>query len=49
MLTVLQDTARQMKKDEAKALIEKIPTEKDELFAYVIDWAVIDEVRCYWS
>jgi RNA-binding protein 25 len=34
------------KKKNIKALIDKIPTEKDALFAYEIDWEMVDTVRC---
>jgi len=35
------------KKKHIKALIDKIPTEKDALFAYEIDWEMVDTVRFY--
>ena len=33
------------KKKTIKSLIERIPTAKDELFAYTLDWTQVDEVR----
>jgi RNA-binding protein 25 len=35
------------KKKSIKSLIEHIPTTKDELFGYKIEWSVVDEV-CYY-
>lgn len=32
------------KKRIIKSLIERIPTAKDELFAYSLDWTMIDQV-----
>lgn len=32
------------KRKSIKSLIEKIPTEKKELFAYQLDWSVVDNV-----
>lgn len=34
------------KKKSIKSLIERIPTAKDELFAYSLDWECVDQV---WS
>ena len=33
------------KRKHIKNLIEKIPTDKNELFAYNLDWSVVDKVR----
>ena len=33
------------KKRIIKSLIEQIPTAKDELFAYSLDWSIVDQVR----
>jgi len=33
------------KKKSIKSLIDRIPTEKEALFAYEIDWAMVDSVR----
>lgn len=33
------------KRKQIKALIEKIPTSKEELFEYAIDWSLVDTVR----
>lgn len=33
------------KKKNIKALIDKIPTDKDALFSYEIDWEMVDPVR----
>lgn len=41
--------AAEEKRKTIKNLIEKIPTAKDELFGYKVDWAIVDEVysaRC---
>lgn len=39
------------KKRIIKSLIERIPTAKDELFAYSLDWTIVDQVSvccsCY--
>lgn len=37
------------KKRIIKSLIERIPTAKDELFAYSLDWTIVDQVGvcCY--
>ena len=32
------------KKRIIKSLIERIPTAKDELFAYSLDWSIVDQV-----
>jgi len=32
------------KKKHVKSLIDRIPTEKDALFAYEIDWSMVDNV-----
>jgi len=40
----LQAMSVEDKKRAIKALIEKIPTAKDELFAYPIDWPMVDPV-----
>lgn len=32
------------KRKHIKSLIEKIPTEKNELFAYNLDWTIVDKV-----
>ena len=32
------------KKKHVKSLIDRIPTEKDALFAYEIDWTMVDNV-----
>ena len=37
--------AAEQKKQQAKKLIESIPTKKEELFEYPITWAVLDKVR----
>lgn len=37
--------AAEDKKKSIKSLIERIPTAKDELFAYSVDWAHVDQVR----
>ena len=34
------------KKRSIKSLIERIPTAKDELFAYSLDWECVDQVQC---
>lgn len=34
------------KKKSIKSLIERIPTAKDELFAYSLDWECVDQVQC---
>ncbi|GFY67867.1 RNA-binding protein 25 [Trichonephila inaurata madagascariensis] len=41
--SVLQMTIEEKRKH-IKSLIEKIPTEKNELFAFNLDWAVVDKV-----
>lgn len=33
------------KRRHIKSLIEKIPTAKNELFSYPLDWATVDSVR----
>ena len=33
------------KRAKIKTLIESIPTAKDELFAYSLDWSIVDQVR----
>lgn len=35
---------KKAKNEELKSVIEKIPTDKDQLFNYVIDWNVLDQV-----
>ena len=35
------------KKRNIKSLIERIPTAKDELFAYNLEWSIVDQVCCY--
>lgn len=35
------------KKRNIKSLIERIPTAKEELFAYNLEWSIVDQVRCY--
>jgi len=37
--------AKKRKLDDPKSIIDSIPTDKDELFNYTIDWAVVDKVR----
>jgi len=37
-----QENERKVKMEIAKNLIEKIPTEKDKVFAYAIDWQLIE-------
>lgn len=37
--------AAEEKRKTIKNLIEKIPTAKDELFGYKVDWAIVDEVN----
>lgn len=37
------------KKRIIKSLIERIPTAKDELFAYSLDWSIVDQVSVEWS
>jgi hypothetical protein len=42
------EASKQQKKqklEEVKSFIDKIPTEKDELFKYPIDWNIIDKVN----
>lgn len=34
------------KRKHIKSLIEKIPTAKPELFAYPLDWSIVDSVSC---
>jgi hypothetical protein len=36
---------KKAKSEELRSVIEKIPTDKDQLFNYTIDWDVIDQVR----
>ena len=38
------DDEAEDKKRIIKSLIERIPTAKDELFAYSLDWSVVDQV-----
>ena len=35
------------KRAKIKTLIESIPTAKDELFAYSLDWSIVDQVRYF--
>jgi hypothetical protein len=35
---------KKAKSEELRSVIEKIPTDKDQLFNYTIDWDVIDQV-----
>lgn len=35
------------KKKHIKSLIEKIPTQKAELFSYPVDWSIVDSVSIY--
>lgn len=37
-------TSQEEKRKHIKNLIDKIPTEKDKLFAYNIDWSIVDNV-----
>ena len=37
------------KKRIIKSLIERIPTAKDELFAYNLDWSTVDQVGVYYE
>lgn len=37
------------KKRIIKSLIERIPTAKDELFAYSLDWSIVDQVSAQLS
>ena len=39
--------AAEDKKKSIKSLIERIPTAKDELFSYNVDWAHVDQVLVY--
>lgn len=38
------DKSQEDKKKHIKSLIEKIPTDKEALFAYIIDWEMVDTV-----
>lgn len=38
-------TTAEEKRARIKHLIESIPTAKDELFAYPLDWNIVDQVR----
>lgn len=38
------DKSQEEKKKNIKALIEKIPTDKDALFEYQVDWDKVDSV-----
>ncbi len=38
------DKSQEEKKKNIKALIEKIPTDKDALFDYQVDWDKVDTV-----
>lgn len=40
-----EDKNPEEKKQNIKALIDKIPTDKDALFEYEIDWEMVDSVR----
>lgn len=37
--------SQEEKRKHIKSLIDKIPTDKNALFGYQLDWAVIDNVR----
>lgn len=45
---VVSNVAEEKRKS-IKSLIEKIPTEKKELFAYQLDWSVVDNVSDIYS
>ena len=36
------------KRAKIKSLIENIPTAKDELFAFELDWKIVDQVSCWY-
>ena len=38
-------TTAEEKRAKIKTLIESIPTAKDELFAYSLDWSIVDQVK----
>jgi len=40
-----EDKIPEDKKKHIKALIEKIPTDKEALFLYEIDWEMVDNVK----
>jgi RNA-binding protein 25 len=43
-----QETSKKRKVDQdAQVLIDKIPSDKNELFGYKVDWALVESVRRY--
>jgi hypothetical protein len=42
-----EESDRKAKIEQLKSLIDTIPTTKDELFAYSLNWEVIDQVHLY--